>query len=120
MDTGNTPLIVVMYFVLLLSWGYTRLYVYPFHLMYNAIFVIPEANPYVVGIFLHPGNALLCMLLVLHVYWYVLFLVMGYTLICKGRAEDIQDKCADLGEKEEETAALKTLETISINKVKNE
>ncbi|CAH0489250.1 unnamed protein product [Peronospora farinosa] len=118
-DTGNTPLIVVMYFVLLLSWGYTRLYVYPFHLIYNAIFVIPEANPHVVGIFLYPGNALLCMLMVLHIYWYGLFLVMGYTLIRKGQVEDIQNKCADL-EEEEETAALKTLVPISINKVKNE
>jgi hypothetical protein len=107
-DTGNTPLIVFMYIVLLASWGYTRLYVYPFHLIYNAIFVIPEANPHVVGIFLHPGNALLCMLVVLHVYWYGLFLVMGYTLVRKGMAEDIQDKCSDVDEDElaEKAAAL--------------
>jgi hypothetical protein len=106
-DTGNTPLIVFMYIVLLASWGYTRLYVYPFHLIYNAIFVIPEANPHVVGIFLHPGNALLCMLVVLHVYWYG-FLVMGYTLVRKGMAEDIQDKCSDVDEDElaEKAAAL--------------
>ncbi|KAG3090446.1 hypothetical protein PI124_g10256 [Phytophthora idaei] len=120
-DTGNTPLIVAMYVVLLVSWGYTRLYVYPFHLIYNAIFVIPEANPHVVGIFLHPGNTLLCMLVVLHVYWYGLFLVMGYTLIRKGLAEDIQDKCSDVGEGEgEETAALETATTSSSSKPKNE
>ncbi|KAG6942714.1 hypothetical protein JG688_00017962 [Phytophthora aleatoria] len=120
-DTGNTPLIVAMYVVLLVSWGYTRLYVYPFHLIYNAIFVIPEANPHVVGIFLHPGNTLLCMLVVLHVYWYGLFLVMGYTLIRKGLAEDIQDKCSDVGEGEgEETAALETTTTSSSSKPKNE
>uniref|UniRef100_H3HE32 TLC domain-containing protein n=1 Tax=Phytophthora ramorum TaxID=164328 RepID=H3HE32_PHYRM len=119
-DTGNTPLIVAMYVVLLVSWGYTRLYVYPFHLIYNAIFVIPEANPHVVGIFLHPGNALLCMLVVLHVYWYGLFLVMGYTLIRKGLAEDIQDKCSDVERVEKETAALETSTTSSSSKPKNE
>ncbi|CAI5711092.1 unnamed protein product [Peronospora destructor] len=118
-DTGNTPLIVVMYFMLLLSWGYTRLYVYPFHLIYNAIFVVPETNPHLTRIVLLSSNILLCMLVVLHIYWYGLFLVMGYTLIRKGRAEDIQDKCANVGE-EEETATFKTLETISISKVKNE
>ncbi|KAG6623474.1 LAG1 longevity assurance [Phytophthora cinnamomi] len=116
-DTGNTPLIVAMYVVLLVSWGYTRLYVYPFHLIYNAIFVIPEANPHVVGIFLHPGNALLCMLVVLHVYWYGLFLVMGYTLIRKGLAEDIQDKCSDV---EEKTPALETTAAGSNSKPKHE
>ncbi|GMF10255.1 unnamed protein product [Phytophthora lilii] len=117
-DTGNTPLIVAMYVVLLVSWGYTRLYVYPFHLIYNAIFVIPEANPHVVGIFLHPGNALLCMLVVLHVYWYGLFLVMGYTLIRKGLAEDIQDKCSDVEEEEAEQPAA--LDTAATGKPKNE
>ncbi|KAG7384404.1 Ceramide synthase 6 [Phytophthora boehmeriae] len=115
-DTGNTPLIGFMYIVLLISWGYTRLYVYPFHLIYNAIFVIPEANPHVVGIFIHPGNALLCMLVVLHVYWYGLFLVMGFTLLRKGVAEDIQDKCADVGEE----PSAKKLVANSSNKSKNE
>ncbi|CAH0478956.1 unnamed protein product [Peronospora belbahrii] len=119
-DTGNTPLVVVMYFVLLLSWAYTRLYVYPFHLLYNVIVVSRELDPHMVSIFLHPGCALMSMLMVLHVYWYGLFLVMGYTLFRKGLAEDIQDKCADLGEEGEATTALKTTNLSSSVKAKNE
>lgn len=121
-DTGNTPLIAAMYVLLLASWGYTRLYVYPFYLIYNTIFVIPEANPHVIGIFLHPGSALLSMLFVLHVYWYGLFLVMGHTLIRKGLAEDIQDKCASVEEvhKGEGTAALKTTPIDSTCRAKTE
>ncbi|CEG49741.1 longevity-assurance family protein [Plasmopara halstedii] len=121
-DTGNTPLIVAMYFVLLVSWAYTRLYVYPVHLIYNAIYVIPEVSPHVTGIFLHPGNALLCMLLVLHVYWYGLFLVMGYTLVRKGLVEDIQDKCSDVKEihKEDEKTMPEPTTANTSSKTKNE
>ncbi|RLN95036.1 hypothetical protein BBJ28_00013440, partial [Nothophytophthora sp. Chile5] len=78
------------------------LYVFPFHLIYNAIYVIPEVNPHVVAIFLYPGNAMLCMLVLLHVYWYCLFLVMGFTLLRKGVHEDIQQKCSDDVVEEEE------------------
>lgn len=47
-------------------------------------------------------NAMLCMLVVLHVYWYFLFLVMGYALVNKGVAEDIQHKVEGPEDEEEE------------------
>ncbi|TMW61309.1 hypothetical protein Poli38472_013772 [Pythium oligandrum] len=83
-DTGNTPLVVVMYFVLLASWGWSRLYVYPVHLIYHATVTLPEANPDVSMVYLRPTNIMLCMLQFLHVYWYSLFLLMGYMLVKSG------------------------------------
>lgn len=95
-DTGSTFLTLVMYAALLVSWAYTRLYVFPTELIYNAVFVLPTlTKPDIPLIMLHPVNLMLTMLLVLHVYWYFLFLVMGYNLITKGVKEDIQQKCDD-------------------------
>lgn len=91
-DTGITPLVVVMYVMLLVMWAYTRLYVLPVELIYNAIASVPKVNPGVSMLFLQPVNAMLCMLQILHVYWYALFLVMGYTLLKTGKQEDIQQK----------------------------
>ncbi|KAG7384403.1 Ceramide synthase 6 [Phytophthora boehmeriae] len=94
-DTGHTPLVVVMYLVLLVSWAYTRLYVFPMHLIYSTMVELPLKHPDYVGAFVHPMVAMLCMLEVLHVYWYSLFIVMGYALVNKGVAEDIQQKLPD-------------------------
>ncbi|TYZ67243.1 hypothetical protein PybrP1_010735 [[Pythium] brassicae (nom. inval.)] len=111
-DTGSTLLTVVMYVVLLVSWGYTRLYVFPFELLYNAVVVLPNLSVSAPVLMLHPVNVMLGMLLVLHVYWYGLFLVMGYNLVTKGEKEDIQQKCG--ADKEAEKAAA------SGGKAKNE
>ncbi|KAL4166112.1 hypothetical protein KRP22_013377 [Phytophthora ramorum] len=101
-DTGNTPLVAFMYVVLLVSWAYTRLFVFPCHLIYSSMVKLPQKHPDIVGAFVHPMNAMLCMLMVLHVYWYFLFLVMGYALVNKGVAEDIQHKVEGPSEEEEE------------------
>jgi hypothetical protein len=50
-------------------------------------------------VFLHPINAMLCMLQLLHIYWYVLFLFMGYMLLKTGKQEDIQQVIPDKDEK---------------------
>jgi hypothetical protein len=93
-DTGSTPLVVVMYLVLLVSWAYSRLYVFP-DMIYHGVFILPEVNPSVSMVFLHPMNTMLSMLQLLHVYWYGLFLVMGYTLLKTGKQEDIQNRIHD-------------------------
>jgi hypothetical protein len=103
-DTGSTPLVAFMYLVLLVSWAYTRLFVFPCHLIYSSMIELPQKHPGTVGAFLHPMNAMLCMLMVLHVYWYFLFLVMGYALVNKGVAEDIQHKIEDPNEDDCEEA----------------
>ncbi|RLN70962.1 hypothetical protein BBJ28_00020114 [Nothophytophthora sp. Chile5] len=94
-DSGHTALVVVMYVVLLVSWAYSRLYVFPFHLIYSSAIELPLKHPDILGAFVYPMNVMLCMLEVLHVYWYSLFLVMGYTLLRKGVHEDIQQKCKE-------------------------
>lgn len=112
MDTGSTFLTLVMYAALLVSWAYTRLYVFPTELIYNAVFVLPTLTPDIPLIMLHPVSLMLTMLLVLHVYWYFLFLVMGYNLVAKGVKEDIQQKCVDGTEEkarqQEEAIALES------------
>ncbi|TDH67484.1 hypothetical protein CCR75_008570 [Bremia lactucae] len=95
-DTGNTPLVAMMYLLLLASWGYTRLYVLPYHLIFSAVVVVSQ--DIIDGTFAKPMIAMLCMLMVLHVYWYILFLVMGYILLKKGVAEDIQQKLEESDE----------------------
>ncbi|KAG7382866.1 Ceramide synthase 6 [Phytophthora pseudosyringae] len=104
-DTDNTPLVALMYLVLLASWAYTRLFVFPCHLIYSSMIELPQKHPDIVGAFVHPMNAMLCMLMVLHVYWYFLFLVMGYALVNKGVAEDIQHKVEGPSEDEVEEEA---------------
>ncbi|RLN61497.1 hypothetical protein BBJ29_009398 [Phytophthora kernoviae] len=106
-DTGHTPLVAVMYLVLLVSWAYTRLYVFPMHLIYSSMIELPLKHPDIVGAFVHPMNAMLCMLEVLHLYWYSLFIVMGYALVHKGVAEDIQQKLQDPSEVEGSDAKSK-------------
>ncbi|GMF41256.1 unnamed protein product [Phytophthora fragariaefolia] len=111
-DSGKTPLIVFMYVLLLVSWAYTRLFVFPCHLIFSSLIELPQKHPDIVGAFVYPMNAMLCMLMVLHVYWYSLFLVMGYALVNKGVAEDIQHKVegpeGERDEVEEASAAVKS------------
>lgn len=91
-DTGKTPLLVLMYLMLLVSWAHTRLYVFPCYLIHAIMIELPSTHPEIPIVFNYPMIAMLCMLVVLHVYWYFLFLVMGYSMLNKGVAEDIQHK----------------------------
>lgn len=93
-DMGITPLTVVMYIILLISWAYSRLFVFP-DMIYHGVVILPDVNPSVSMVFLHPMNTMLSMLLLLHVYWYMLFIVMGYTLLKTGKQEDIQNRVND-------------------------
>lgn len=99
-DSGNTPLVVFMYLVLLVSWAYTRLFVFPCHLINSTFTALPQEHLNINATFAQPMVVMLCMLMVLHVYWYFLFLVMGYALINKGVAEDIQHKVEDPNEED--------------------
>ncbi|DAZ93284.1 TPA: LOW QUALITY PROTEIN: hypothetical protein N0F65_001123 [Lagenidium giganteum] len=92
-DTRHTMVVVALYFVLLASWAYTRLYIFPFHLVYNTLLVAPQIHANLSMFFHNAMNIMLCMLQCLHVYWYALFLKMGYALANKGVHEDIQQQC---------------------------
>jgi hypothetical protein len=83
-DTSSAVLTLSIYAGLLLSWGFMRLYVFPRYIITTTI-----AQTQVPGYLLF--NGLLLTLLVLHVYWYFLFLKMGYTFFTSGKREDIID-----------------------------
>jgi ceramide synthetase len=84
-DTSSAVLTLTIYAGLLMSWGFMRLYVFPVYIINTTIrqFQVPGY---------HLFNGLLITLLVLHVYWYFLFLKMGFTFLTSGKREDIIDK----------------------------
>jgi hypothetical protein len=93
-DTDKTSVVVSLYATLLVTWFYTRLYVFPFHFVYNTLFEAHKVDRNVSMLFHNAMNVMLCILQVLHVYWFGLFLYMGYALVSKGVQEDIQQKCS--------------------------
>jgi len=83
-DTEKKSFIFVLYVAVLLAWGWTRLYVFP-TLVIRKAFVL---GPDYVGASAYAFSALLSMLLVLHCYWYVLILQMGFKAANTGKPED--------------------------------
>jgi hypothetical protein len=83
-DTRYTYVTLSAYAALLAAWGYTRLYVFPFC-------VIPHAVvPGEVTVAWVTGYVMIWTLQALHVYWYALFLIMGYRFAVSGKTVDIQ------------------------------
>lgn len=93
-DSGNTPLTLSVYLSVLASWAYTRLYVFPMHLIATSVWTLPYAAPEVPGIFKDPMNIMLCILVVLHVYWYALLLGMGVNFLTNRVVDDAIEKCS--------------------------
>lgn len=94
-DTKHIYLTLAAFIGLITSWIYTRLYIFPFHVILqcftNNIWARPELVGYtVIAICL---IALLC----LHVYWFFIFVAIGKKFIVTGEADDMQD-----GEKTED------------------
>jgi uncharacterized membrane protein len=94
MDAGRTALTLSVYMSVVLSWAYTRLFVLPYHLIATSVFTLPRTNPEVPGIFKDPMNIMLCILIVLHAYWYYLILAMGANFLHQGVVDDILEKCS--------------------------
>uniref|UniRef100_A0A6A7G9H8 LAG1 longevity assurance n=1 Tax=Hirondellea gigas TaxID=1518452 RepID=A0A6A7G9H8_9CRUS len=82
-DTGKTSLTLTCYALMLLSWSYTRLYVYPTRFIWTSIYFDRIGKPEIV---------FLVLLLCLHIYWFSLFLLMGYNFATKGEQNDIINK----------------------------
>jgi len=84
-DTEYKNLTVLSYAGLLVSWLYFRLIVLPFEIMRFGIYlnpIIQDLNGYLLlGVMLH------C-LIILHVYWYYLFIQMGIKFMKSKTAED--------------------------------
>ncbi|CAG9335704.1 unnamed protein product [Blepharisma stoltei] len=86
-DTDRVYCTLTSYILLLITWFYTRIWVFPNELIRAACY---ESTTEIHGLWLLGG--MLHFLLVLHVYWYYLFLKMGYKFLKTSHAEDIQHK----------------------------
>jgi len=88
-DTKYIKTTLFFYVSLVLSWFWTRLYVFPFQILLqcftNNIWVRPELVGYMI--------IAICLitLLCLHIYWIVLILNIGVKFITSGEADDMQD-----------------------------
>lgn len=84
-------LTLTFYFGLLASWIYFRLYVYPFQVINSAIKQVP--NP------IHEKNKFLILLMaslvVLHIYWFIAFLLMIINYIRTDEIVNIHDEGFD-------------------------
>jgi hypothetical protein len=89
-DTKYTTATLMAYAGLLISWGYTRLYVLPFHVI--AASSIPGVGNSFVWL---TSYFMIWLLQFLHIYWYILFLIMGYRFLVSGKTVDIQQKAGE-------------------------
>jgi ceramide synthetase len=89
-DTRYTALTLSCYGALLAAWGYTRLYVFPFFVISKA--TVPVAEGESASFAWITSYAMLLVLQGLHIYWYTLFLIMGYRFAISGKTVDIQQK----------------------------
>jgi ceramide synthetase len=84
-DTHLKIVTVSGYAMMLTLWGYLRLYVLPFVIMKET-----SHESYKSGAGYNTSFYLLLVLVVMHAYWYALFLQMGYVLIVSGETKDTQ------------------------------
>jgi len=87
----HTLITLTAYLSLLISWFYLRLFVLPYYIIWNLLFKAMEAFPphtYDMPMFFLTG--MVVVLQALHVYWYALFLKMGYIFLTSGETKDIQ------------------------------
>jgi len=94
-DTKYTKITLTAYAALLMAWGYTRLYVFPFYVIPASLLPDPESTPASRFVW-YTSESMLWILQCLHIYWYVLFLVMGYRFLLSGKTVDIQQKAGEM------------------------
>jgi hypothetical protein len=84
-DTEYKSITLVGYVGLLVTWLYLRIIVFPFDIIRNSIYLNPTIRSM-------PGTVLLSVMLhclvVLHVYWYYLFIQMGLRFVKTKTAQD--------------------------------
>jgi len=80
----------IMFVLLLISWVTTRLGIFPFMLIYSALFESQNIIPFDISPFWLIFNATLFFLLSLHVYWFGLMLRMAVRVV-RGKEKKIVD-----------------------------
>jgi hypothetical protein len=86
-DTKYKVITILLAPGVLVSWGYMRLYIFPFDLIRAACYDNPKAEE-IYGVTVLGG--MLHFLLCLHVYWYLLFIKMIHRAIFLHEVEDLQ------------------------------
>jgi len=109
-DTDYKRATISIYVLLLISWFFTRLFVFPFYILYTIMFDGTHMVPADSRNTFHYLEGMLYILQCLHIYWYCLFLIMGYVYSKTGQTVDIQQKAGDKYEKTG-TEVVKVLET---------
>lgn len=82
-DGSNTPRTLSIYFGLLITWAYFRLYVFPTEVLYSAACALEIEG---VWAMLLMGFALLS----LHTFWFYSFIIMGLAFYNTGKTVDTQ------------------------------
>ena len=86
-DTNFGKLVFTSYLVLMIAWAYTRLYVFPTQLIFYATYGNDHYDEiHGMGIL----GAMLHVLAILHVYWYLLLIKIGLKFISTGEQKDMQ------------------------------
>ena len=84
-DTKYSNFAVICYVGLLVSWFYMRLVVFPFDLIRVAVYMNPVAHEiYGMGVM----GGMLHILLILHAYWFYLFIKMGLRFLATKDPQD--------------------------------
>ncbi len=91
-DTPYTTVTLTFYAALLAVWGYTRLYLFPVFVVSTSIYAAPRLVHADVLPLVTVCSGLLAVLVVLHFYWYGLFIAMGIGFLRTGRTSDIQHR----------------------------
>jgi len=88
-DTKHIKITLFFYVSLVLTWFWTRLYVFPFQVILQCFTNNIWARPELIGYMI----IAICLftLLCLHVYWIVLIMNIGVRFITSGEADDMQD-----------------------------
>lgn len=86
---------VVFYLVLVATWFYTRLCILPYYI-FEIVTALKFPEP--IKHFQHLVHLVICFLMVmqlLHIYWFGIFLQIGFRLVTKGETNDIIDNIQD-------------------------
>lgn len=91
-DTKHKYITFVCYVLLMISWVYTRLYVFPFDLIRIGTYHNPVPHEiYGMGIL----GAMAHILVVLHIYWFYLLVKMGIKFIKTSTPSDLQNNLSN-------------------------
>ncbi|CAG9330162.1 unnamed protein product [Blepharisma stoltei] len=90
MDTKHKNITFLSYIGIMISWAYLRLYIYPFDLIRMGSFYDNPVSHEIYGMGILSG--MVHVLLLMHIYWYVLLVKMGFKFVMTGVPADTQKK----------------------------